>query len=106
MQKNKSQFKRLMKLVELIRERKRPVNCLILSQDEDWGVSQKTVQRDIDFLRDQMHAPIEYDRDRKSYVFTEATWSMPALLVSEGEILSVLLASKVLEQCKCPVNRI
>lgn len=99
MQKNKSQFKRLMKLVELIREQKQPVNCLILGTDkENWGVSQKTVQRDIDFLRDQMNAPIAYDRDRKSYYFTEATWSMPALLVSEGEILSVLLASKVLEQ--------
>jgi proteasome accessory factor B len=99
MQKNKSQFKRLMKLVELIREQKHPVNCLILGTDkENWGVSQKTVQRDIDFLRDQMNAPIAYDRERKSYYFTEATWSMPALLVSEGEILAVLLASRVLEQ--------
>ena len=99
MQKNKSQFKRLLALVELIREQKRPVNCLILGKDkENWGVSQKTVQRDIEFLRDQMNAPIAYNRDRKSYYFTEATWSMPALVVSEGEILSVLLASRVLEQ--------
>jgi predicted DNA-binding transcriptional regulator YafY len=98
MQKNKSQFKRLMALVDLIREQKRPVNCLILGEDEFWGVSQKTVQRDIEFLRDQMNAPIAYDRERKSYYFTEATWSMPALVVTEGEILSVLLASRVLEQ--------
>ncbi len=98
MQKNKSQFKRLMALVELIREQKRPVNCLVLGNDDDWGVSQKTVQRDIEFLRDQMNAPIDYDREKKSYYFTEATWSMPAMVVSEGEILAVLLASKVLEQ--------
>jgi proteasome accessory factor B len=98
MQQNKSQFKRLMKLVELIRDTKHPVNGLILSADGDWGVSQKTVQRDIEFLRDQMGAPIAYDRVRKSYYFTEHTWSMPAMLVSEGEILAVLLGSQVLEQ--------
>jgi hypothetical protein len=33
MQQNKSQFKRLMKLVELIRDPKHPVNGLILSAD-------------------------------------------------------------------------
>ena len=96
MQRNKSQFSRLIELNELIRAGKQPVNCLTFA--EKWGVSQKTVQRDIDFLRDQMKAPIEYNRDKKSYYFTEDTWSMPALLMSEGEILSVLLASKVLEQ--------
>jgi len=96
MKRNKSQFSRLTELTELIRAGKQPVNCLTFA--EKWGVSQKTVQRDIDFLRDQMKAPLEYNRDRKSYYFTEETWSMPAMLVSEGEILSVLLASKVLEQ--------
>ena len=96
MQRSKTQFRRLTELTELIRAGRRPINCLILAAE--WEVSQKTVQRDIDFLRDQMHAPLDYDRDRKSYYFTEPTWSMPAMLVSEGEILAVLLASRVLEQ--------
>ena len=96
MKRNKSQFSRLIELNELIRAGKQPVNCLTFA--EKWGVSQKTVQRDIDFLRDQLHAPLDYDRLRKSYFFTEPTWSMPALVVSEGEILAVLLGSRVLEQ--------
>jgi hypothetical protein len=35
MQQNKSQFKRLMKLVELFRDTKHPVNGLILNTDGD-----------------------------------------------------------------------
>ena len=96
MKRSKTQFRRLTELTNLIRAGQRPVNCLILAAE--WEVSQKTVQRDIDFLRDQMHAPLDYDRERKSYFFTEPTWSMPAMLVSEGEILAVLLGSRVLEQ--------
>jgi predicted DNA-binding transcriptional regulator YafY len=96
MKRSKTQFRRLTELTELIREGKQPVNCLILSKE--WEVSQKTVQRDIDFLRDQLHAPLDYDRLRKTYFFTEPTWSMPALVVSEGEILAVLLGSRTLEQ--------
>ena len=93
---NKSQFSRLNELTELIKAGKESINCLTFAAK--WGVSQKTVQRDIDFLRDQMNAPLEYNRDKKSYVLTQPTWSMPSMLVTEGEILSVLLASKVLEQ--------
>ena len=93
---NKSQFRRLNELTELIKAGKQSINCLTFA--EEWGVCQKTVQRDIDFLRDQMNAPLKYNRNNKSYEFTQPTWSMPSMLVTEGEILSVLLASKVLEQ--------
>ena len=96
MNRSKTQFNRLTELTDRIREGREPVNCLILATE--WEVSQKTVQRDIDYLRDQLHAPLDYDRLRKSYFFTEPTWSMPALVVSEGEILAVLLGSRVLEQ--------
>ncbi len=41
MQQNKSQFKRLMKLVELIRDTKNPVNGLILNTDGDYFESQR-----------------------------------------------------------------
>ncbi len=96
MKRSKAQFRRLTELTDRIREGRESVNCLILAKE--WEMSQKTVQRDIDFLRDQLHAPLDYDRLRKSYFFTEPTWSMPALVVSEGEILAVLLGSRVLEQ--------
>jgi predicted DNA-binding transcriptional regulator YafY len=93
---NKSQIRRLIELAERIRTQKQPVTCLSLATE--WEVSPKTVQRDIDFLRDQLNAPLEFDRKRKSFVFTEPTWSLPALTVSEGEIVAILLGARMLEQ--------
>ena len=53
MKRSKTQFKRLTELTDRIRDGREPVNCLILATE--WEVSQKTVQRDIDYLRDQLH---------------------------------------------------
>ena len=92
---NKSQLRRLYELTEWIRSG-RQTNCTTFAKE--WEVNPKTVQRDIDFLKYQNDAPLKYNPATKSYFFTEPTWSMPAMLVTEGEILSVLLASKVLEQ--------
>lgn len=96
MKANKSQIRRLIELAERIRNQRAPVTCLSLAAE--WEVSPKTVQRDIDFLRDQLNAPLDYDRKRKSFVFTEPTWSLPALPVSEGEIVAILLGARMLEQ--------
>jgi len=95
MKRTQSQFARFMELDRLIRERKYP-NCLTFSNK--WGVSQKTTQRDIDFLRDQCKAPIAYDRDHKGFYYEDATWMLPSVFLSEGELLAVLLASRALEQ--------
>ncbi len=93
---NRSQLCRLNKLTELIKAGQQTINCTTFAKE--WEVSTKTVQRDIDFLRYQMNAPLDYNPATKSYEFSQPTWSMPSMLVTEGEILSVLLASKVLEQ--------
>jgi predicted DNA-binding transcriptional regulator YafY len=95
MKRTQSQFARFMELDRLIKEKQYP-NCLTFSNK--WGVSQKTTQRDIDFLRDQCGAPIAYDRDRKGFYYEDATWMLPSVFLSEGELLAVLLASRALEQ--------
>ncbi len=71
-------------------------NCSSFSAD--WEVSVKTVQRDIDFLRDRMGAPVEYDSQRRGYYYTDETFMMPALTMSEGELAALLIGSKALEQ--------
>ena len=95
MQRNKSQHARLIKLDWHIREGHHP-NCLTFGAE--WGVSQKTVQRDIDYLRDQCGAPIAYNRERKGFYYENASWVLPSVILTEGELLAVLLASRVLEQ--------
>jgi len=95
MERTKTQFARLMELDRRIRAGKYP-NCLTFAAD--WEVSQKTVQRDIDYLRDQCGAPIVYDRVEKGYYYEDETWMLPSVVLSEGELLALLLGSRVLEQ--------
>ncbi len=91
----KSQYARLMELDRKIRDGGYP-NCLTFA--ESWGVSQKTVQRDIDFLRDQCGAPIAYERERKGFYYEDQSWWLPSVALSEGELMGVLLAARVAEQ--------
>ena len=95
MKRNNPQHVRLMKLDRSIRAKEYP-NCLTFAVDAE--VSQKTVQRDIDFLRDQCGAPIAYDRVRKGFHYENDTWMLPSVMLSEGELLAVLLAAKAMEQ--------
>lgn len=95
MKRNKSQFSRLIELDKRIRQGQYP-NCLNFSAD--WEVSQKTIQRDIDFLRDSLNAPIDYDRERKGFYYTDTHWFMPSISVSEGDLLAIMVAEKALEQ--------
>jgi len=94
MERTRTQFARLMELDRLIRSGKHP-NCLTFAAD--WEVSQKTVQRDIDFMRDQLGAPIEYDRARKGYFYSDPSWFLPSLNLSEGDLLALLIGTRALE---------
>lgn len=95
MQRTKSQYKRLIELDRKIRDGCYP-NCLTFAQD--WCVSQKTVQRDIDFLRDQCGAPLAYDRERKGFYYEDKSWWLRSVALSEGELMGVLLAARVAQQ--------
>ena len=88
MERTKTAFTRLTELDRAIREGRHP-NALTFSAD--YEVSQKTVQRDIDFLRG-LGAPLEYDRDQKGYYYTDANWFLPALNVNQSELHALLLA--------------
>lgn len=91
MDRSKTQFRRLQALEEAIRDRRYP-NCLRFAMD--WEVSQKTIQRDIEFMKYSLGAPIEYDRGKQGYFYTENNWFLPALDVSEGELLALMLGAQ------------
>ena len=95
MERSKSQFHRLMELDRRIRAGEHP-NCLTFAQK--WEVSQKTVQRDVDFLRDQLGAPVVYDKAHKGFRYTNRNWFLPSLSLGEGDLFDLLVASRALEQ--------
>ena len=71
-------------------------NCRKLADQLE--VSTKTVQRDIDFMRDQLGLPIEYDQLNFGFIYTESVTSFPSIEVSEGEVIALFVAQKALEQ--------
>ncbi len=62
----------------------------------DIEVTTKTIQRDLDFMRDRLGLPIAYERDRRGYYFTEPVGSFPLVELTESEIVSVFVAQKAL----------
>lgn len=58
----------------------------------------KTVRRDLAYLRDHFGAPVAYDREHNGWHYTEPTYRFPALMVTEGELLALFLASQALHQ--------
>jgi predicted DNA-binding transcriptional regulator YafY len=71
-------------------------NCSVLAKE--FEVSPKTVQRDVDFMRDQLVLPIEYDRQRHGFYYAQPVGQFPLITVSEGELVALLVAQKAVEQ--------
>lgn len=61
-------------------------------------VSAKTVQRDIDFMRDQLGLPIEYDVSSHSYSYTRDVVQFPTVQISERELVALSVAKRALTQ--------
>ena len=70
-------------------------NCQQLAGELE--VSRRTILRDIDFLKCDLQAPIEYDPSKRGYVYTEPNWSMPNLRITEGELFALMIAEQAME---------
>jgi len=73
-------------------------NCSKLARELE--VSAKTISRDIDFMRDRMLLPIEYDASHHGYYYTREVESLPTIDISEGELLALAIARKSLHHYK------
>ena len=71
-------------------------NCRTVSVELE--VSNKTIQRDVDFMRDRLGLPIIYDQAHCGFIYTEAVTHFPSVDVSEGEVVALFVAQKALEQ--------
>jgi predicted DNA-binding transcriptional regulator YafY len=61
-------------------------------------VNPKTIRRDLDYLRDQYGAPVDFNRARNGWEYTDATYRLPAVLITEGELVAMFLAGQMLRQ--------
>jgi len=83
----------IMLIDERIRGREYP-NASTLARDLELAV--RTIGRKIEFMRDVLDAPIEYDATRRGYYYSQRNWSLPSMRVTEGELLGLALAQLAL----------
>jgi predicted DNA-binding transcriptional regulator YafY len=88
-------LERMMRIHQAIASGKYPNATKLAAEIE---VVTKTIHRDIDFMRDRLGLPIEYDGRKYGYYYTEEVSSFPTLQITEGELVALLIAEKALQQ--------
>jgi predicted DNA-binding transcriptional regulator YafY len=85
---------RMMRIHERLRDGA-TLNCTRFAAEID--VSRKTIQRDIDHMRDRLGLPLDYDRATHSYVYTAPVEAFPTVQMSEGDAFALFVAERALE---------
>ncbi len=87
-------IERIFEIHETIRRGRHP-NCRTLA--EEIGVTQKTIQRDISFMREDLGLPLVYDEVRHGYRYTRAVSDFPLLCHGVEDVVALFLARRALE---------
>ena len=95
MAKYKPQHTRLLFIDRKIREKRFPNRNTLA---EEWETSAKTIQRDLDYLRYELDAPLEYSAKHRGYFYTEEQYQLPAINIRESDLFAIYLADKLLGQ--------
>jgi proteasome accessory factor B len=61
-------------------------------------VASKTIHRDIEFMRDRLGLPVEYDASHNGYFYDGEVSSFPTMQITEGELFALVVAEKALQQ--------
>jgi proteasome accessory factor B len=88
-------LERMMRIHQAIAAGKYPNATTLAAEIE---VVTKTIHRDVEFMRDRLGLPIEYDGRKFGYHYTEEVSAFPTLQITEGELVALLIAEKALQQ--------
>ncbi len=89
------QWERCLKIEKQIRDGDFPSRRKLA---EELEVTERTVQRDITFMKDRFGAPIVVSRKNGGYYYTEPAWFLPSVPLTEGELFSLLIARQAVAQ--------
>ena len=81
------QMRRMMSIDQMLRVGKWPTKKELATKLE---VSDRTITRDIEFMRLEQNAPIEFDRRRAGYHYREETYHVPSAV---GDVVGHRLRS-------------
>lgn len=58
----------------------------------DLEVSRRVIFKDRTFLMDRLGAPLVFDRSRGGWAYSDPTYALPSVMVTEGEMLALVLS--------------
>ncbi len=61
-------------------------------------VSKRVIYQDRNFMVNRLGAPIEFDRERRGWHYTNLTWILPSMFVTEGELMAFFLSVEVAQR--------
>jgi proteasome accessory factor B len=85
----------MMRIHELLKAGRFP-NAVGLAKEMEMAT--RTIKRDIDFMRDRLRLPIEYDEIRHGYSYSRPVDRFPSVAITEEELFVLLVADKVIAQ--------
>lgn len=88
-------LERILEFHRLIQANRYP-NCSSLARM--FEVHLRTVNRDLEFMRDTLRLPMKYDSQRRGFYYTKPVSQFPAIPMTESEIFALLVAHKAIAQ--------
>ena len=88
-------LQRMLRIHQTIQSGKYPTAVALA---EELEVSSKSIHRDLDFMRERLELPIAWDAGKFGFYYTEEVNSFPAIQITEGELIALLVAEKALQQ--------
>jgi proteasome accessory factor B len=88
-------LERMLRIHQTLQAGKFP-NAVTLAREIE--VATKTIHRDLEFMRDRLNLPIEFDRAHNGFHYTGEVGAFPTMQITEGEIFALVVAEKALQQ--------
>ena len=100
---NKKFRERVNCLLRLIKENCYPNHTMMIREMKKldvagtYNISRKTIQRDVAYLKEELHAPIEYDPVNRGYYLTNPYWEGYIPFLEEHEIDAAIFGAHLAE---------
>lgn len=93
-----SQRQQLERLLEIDRQVRAGLYPNADSLARDLEVSRRVIFKDRAFMIDQLRAPLATDRRRGGWYYTDPTYTLPNIMVTEGELLAFFLSMELAQR--------
>ena len=97
---SKNHLERILFIDSLIRQENFPSKSVFVKKFE---VSAKTIERDLQYMRDRLEAPLEFDRVKRGYYYSSKNYFLPSIVMTEGELFALIMSIETVKNIGNPL---